>query len=252
MAQYNTDALVLGIHNWGQADKMLWLLSPEHGKIKAAAYGCRRPRSPLAGSLQLFNRIDASLSSGTQLDTLRQCVLQQRFRRVGEDLTAMAYGSFVAELALELLPEGVPQPEIFATLLAVFAAFEERNPRPVALAAACQLLNLSGLQLSYRACVHCGRELEASSFFAPEEGGAVCPSCAASVTADLGESVYLLPYNIGQGELLQALTDFDWDNPSPLKISRDCLLAAEQLILGYIQMVIGKRLKSLDFLRQLG
>ena len=137
MAQYTTEAIVLGVHNWGAADKMVWLLSPEHGKLKAAAYGCRRPKSPLAGGLQLFNRLDVSLNSGSQLDTLRQCTMKGRYRKVGEDLTVMAYAAFVAELTLELLPEGMPQPDIYQRLLEILAAFETRNPRLVALAAAC-------------------------------------------------------------------------------------------------------------------
>jgi len=251
MPQYTTDALVLGVHNWGQADKMLWLLSPDRGKIKAAAYGCRRPKSPLAGGLQLFNRIEASLNTGNQLDTLRQCSLSQRYRHFDSDLTAMAYASFVAELALELLPEGMPQPEIYQRLQEIFTAFGSRNPRLVALAAACQLLDMSGLQLSYIACVHCGRSLEEEARFAPEEGGAVCPECAAGLSVNLGTAVQLLPYSVGQGALLQALTGFDWQSPPQLRISRDNLLGAEQLILNYIQLELGKRLKSLEFLRQL-
>ena len=249
---YTTDALVLGVHNWGQADKMLWLLSPDRGKIKAAAYGCRRPKSPLAGGLQLFNRLEASLNSGTQLYTLRQCTLQERYRHFDTDLTAMAYASFVAELTLELLPEGVPQPELYQRLREILTAFGSRNPRLVALTAACQLLELSGLQLSYTACVHCGAEIEGQACFALEEGGAVCPECAAAAQADLGGSLCLLPYEAGQGGLLQLLTAFDWQHPVQLRISSRHLLAAEQLILSYLQLVLGKKLKSLEFLRQLG
>ena len=253
MAQYTTEAIVLGVHNWGAADKMVWLLSPEHGKLKAAAYGCRRPKSPLAGGLQLFNRLDVSLNSGSQLDTLRQCTMKGRYRKVGEDLTVMAYAAFVAELTLELLPEGMPQPDIYQRLLEILAAFETRNPRLVALAAACQLLELSGLQMSYTGCVHCGFVIEGKAFFAIDEGGAVCDSCAAAAAENLGEgNIRLIPYTAEQGELLEQLTLLDWHTPPALRIGRDNLLAAEKLILAYLYVVLGKRLKSLDFLQQLG
>ena len=52
MAIYTTEVLVLGVKNWGNADKIVTLLSPTYGKITAAAYGCRRPKSPLAASMQ--------------------------------------------------------------------------------------------------------------------------------------------------------------------------------------------------------
>ena len=56
MGQYSTEALILGIRNWGEADKIITLLSPQQGLIKAAAFGCRRTKSALAGSLQMFIR----------------------------------------------------------------------------------------------------------------------------------------------------------------------------------------------------
>ena len=51
MAQYTTEGIVLGVRNWGDADKMVTIFSRERGRLKAAAFGCRRPRSPLARRL---------------------------------------------------------------------------------------------------------------------------------------------------------------------------------------------------------
>ena len=61
MAQYTTEALVLSLKNWGDADKMVTLLTKERGRIKAAAFGCRRPRSPLAGGMQMFHVLELQL-----------------------------------------------------------------------------------------------------------------------------------------------------------------------------------------------
>ena len=49
MALYQTEAVVLGSKNWGDADKMMTFFTKERGLVRAAAFGCRRPRSPLAG-----------------------------------------------------------------------------------------------------------------------------------------------------------------------------------------------------------
>ena len=73
MAIYTTEVLVLGVKNWGNADKIVILLSPTYGKITAAAYGCRRPKSPLAASMQPFSWLDIQLSKGEKMDTVRQC-----------------------------------------------------------------------------------------------------------------------------------------------------------------------------------
>ena len=67
MGQYSTEALILGIRNWGEADKIITLLSPQQGLIKAAAFGCRRTKSALAGSLQMFNQVEIQLKQGDKL-----------------------------------------------------------------------------------------------------------------------------------------------------------------------------------------
>ncbi len=163
MARRSAEALVLATRNWGEADKMASLLTRECGRVEAAAFGCRRPKSALAAGMQMFSHLDVELTEGGRVWTVRQCSLKGRFRRLSEDLSAMAYGSFVAELALELFPEHEPAPDAFDRLLQIFCAFEERNPRLVALAAAYQLLALAGRPSKSRCpstsarAAHCAR-----------------------------------------------------------------------------------------------
>jgi len=64
MAQYTVEAVVLAVHNWGDADKMVTFMTRDRGKIKAAAYGCRRPKNPLAAGMQLFNHLELQLLEG--------------------------------------------------------------------------------------------------------------------------------------------------------------------------------------------
>ena len=127
MALYTTEVLVIGVKNWGNADKIVTLLSPEYGKITAAAYGCRRPKSPLASSMQLFSWLDVQLSRGERMDTIRQCEHKGFFAGLYEDLTAMAYGSFIAEFAKELCSEDEPQAEIYQTLLKILPCLTKKQ-----------------------------------------------------------------------------------------------------------------------------
>ena len=62
MASYQTAAVVLGSKNWGEADKMVTLFTYDRGLVEAAAFGCRRPRSPLAAGMQMFSSIEVQLS----------------------------------------------------------------------------------------------------------------------------------------------------------------------------------------------
>ena len=47
-----TDAIVLSRFDFGEADRILTLLTPGLGKIKAIAKGIRRPTSRIGGSLE--------------------------------------------------------------------------------------------------------------------------------------------------------------------------------------------------------
>ena len=78
-------------------------------------------KSPLAASMQPFSWLDIQLSKGEKMDTVRQCEHKGFFSDLYEDLTAMAYASFIAELAKELCSEDEPQAEIYEKIIKDFA-----------------------------------------------------------------------------------------------------------------------------------
>ncbi len=243
MAKYRTEALVLGVHNWGEADKMVTLFTRDRGRVRAAAFGCRRPKSALAAGMQMFQHIEAELAEGQRLDTVRQCSILRHYKKLSGDLPVIAYGSFVAELVCELMPEHVPEPEVFDLLLEIFSAFEYRHPRVAALTAAYQLLEYSGMQLSYEHCIHCGKEITENAGFRLREGGAVCHDCAAAEDASYPEAVR---------QLIVTLRDFDWKEETRIQVKTEALLPAEQMLLEHLLAVLGHPLKSLAFIEQMG
>ena len=54
MPVLTTDALVLRRADYADYDRMVTLLTPEHGRLDAVARGCRRPRSPLVNAVEPF------------------------------------------------------------------------------------------------------------------------------------------------------------------------------------------------------
>lgn len=251
MAQYTTEALIIGIRNWGEADKIITLLSPERGRIKAAAFGCRRPKSALAGSLQMFNQVEVQVREGERLDMIRGCSLLRAYRVMSTDFTAMAYGAFVAETASRLAIENFPQQDMYNRLLEVFAAFGGRNPRVAALAAAYQLLEYSGMQMNYQYCAECNHELAEDGYFSFELGGALCGRCGAEKLHASGE-YYIFSYGSGVREFIMQLLELDWQSKPAFTVSGRTLVAAEALLLGYLRHIFEKPLKSLEFIRQIG
>lgn len=242
MALYSTEAIIIGAKNWGETDRIITLLSPEKGLIKATAFGARRPKSQLAGALQLFNIVEIQLAAGERLDTVRQCSLKKAYPALMSDFTAMAYGSFVAELAALLAIEDFPQADMYKELTGIFAAFGQRNPRIVALAAAFKLLEGSGMQLAYTSCIRCGEEIEGDAMFSIGHGGAICSKCQADAA---------VPYPAELRQFIAQLISLDWNAQPSFRVSKTALLAAEDLMLRYLRQIFDKPLKSLEFISQL-
>ena len=64
MKPLRTPAIVLRRTNYGEADRILQLLTPHNGKISAIAKGVRREKSKLAGGVELLAISDVSLVAG--------------------------------------------------------------------------------------------------------------------------------------------------------------------------------------------
>ena len=240
MPRYTTEAVVIGIKPFGDADRIITMFTRERGKVRAAAFGSRRPKS-LLGSLQLFAHVEATLSEGNNLDTLRS------FSAIGhgafaDDIKIVAYASFVAELIDELFPENQADNAAFDLAVAVFNAFTEKNPRVTALIAAWQLLMASGVSLELTTCVKCGTAPRDDAKLNFGEGGIVCKNCD---TVD-GIDVPLDVRNFVTG-----LRRYDWDSPTTMRITRRQLLGAERILLPYLRFFLGKELNSLGFIAAL-
>ncbi len=124
--QYITEAVVLSVRDMGEADRLVILFSRDRGKLSAAAYGARRPRSRLAGSVQSFAQVDISLMPGRSLETVGQCEVKRSFRELREDITLMTYAAFLAELVSELWPDRSSEPSAYDVLLGAFGLLSQR------------------------------------------------------------------------------------------------------------------------------
>ena len=238
MALYGAEGIVLGARNWGEADKIVTVFTRGQGILRAAAFGCRRPRSPLAGAMQMFVHADLQLAEGARLETVRTASVRDHHAKISLDLASLAYATFVAEVIREFLPEGVSDEAFFDRL----TAFERRNPRVTALASVVQILAAAGLQQSYERCIHCGKAIEGDAFFLAREGGALCVDCRTEGA---------VPFPAELRELLIGLQALDWQNPAPLRVRGGVLMAAEAIVLAHVRELVGHPLRSLDFLAQL-
>lgn len=241
MAQYQTEAILVGVRDWGDADKLVTLFSREYGKIIAFANGARRPKSPLAGGMQMFTHLEVTLSPGKNSDAVKQCEIKHAFRKLQEDFNCMAYATFIAELTAELCPERQPEPYIFDLLLEVFQIITTRNPRIVALAWAWQLLSIAGYYPEFSRCIICGQVLSFPAYFSAANGGCICEQCKRPGFPEVNEKM---------NEFIQCLSHLDWHNPSCFTVNGTILVQTENILMEYLKHCLDRPLRSMDFIKQ--
>lgn len=242
MAQYQAEAIVLGVRDWRGADKIVTLFTREYGRVTALAFGLRQPKSPLRGNVQLFSHIDVFMEYGKNLDTLRQCELRDSNRLLREDLTKMAYAALVAEVASGLWPERESQPDVFDMLRQSMQLFRERNARIVALAVCWKLLEFAGYKPEFFHCVLCGCAVTTISAFDPEAGGVVCKSCRQANHVLLNSTSF---------SLLQRLLTLNLYDPEHFSTSTSAIAENEILLTQFLTYRLDKPLQSLSFIRSL-
>ncbi|MBR3252883.1 DNA repair protein RecO [Candidatus Saccharibacteria bacterium] len=110
-----TDAYVLRRTNYGEADRILNLITPE-GKVSAIAKGVRKPLSKLAGSVELLTLFEANLHFGkSDLAILTGARMQRYYANIVKDYTRMTMASvFLKEI--NRAAEHVENPELFEIL----------------------------------------------------------------------------------------------------------------------------------------
>jgi DNA repair protein RecO (recombination protein O) len=146
MRQFRTQAIILNRTNYGEADRIIKFLTPDHGKVSAIAKGVRKTKSKLAGGIELFSVSDISFIPGRkEISTIVSTRLVKHYGQIVKDLdrTESAYGAIKK---LDKATEDSPELDYFYLLQEVFEALDDPkiNAGLVNLWFNMQLLRLGG------------------------------------------------------------------------------------------------------------
>lgn len=93
MKQIVTTGIVLARTNFQEAERIVTLITPDHGKVRVLAKGVRKSKSKLAGGIELFSISDVTFLSGRgELNTLISSRLQTHFGNIVKDITRTMLG----------------------------------------------------------------------------------------------------------------------------------------------------------------
>src|SRR5260370_29218896 len=132
MQTYQADAIVLRRLDYGEADRIVTLLTREYGKLAAIAKGARRGKSKVAGSLDLFARSSMMLAKGRNLDVVAQVERRGDARHIAGDLQRTAYACLVADVVNKVIEARHPVDEIFDLFVLTLDDLNIVDPLPTA------------------------------------------------------------------------------------------------------------------------
>jgi len=127
MKQLVTEAIVLSRTDYGEADRILTLLTPEQGKLSLVAKGVRRHKSKLAGGIELFSVTQITYLPGrasSGLGTLISSRLRTYYRHIVEDINRTMLGYELIK-QLHRATEDQPDAEYFELLRQAFEALDD-------------------------------------------------------------------------------------------------------------------------------
>lgn len=143
MPSLTVEGIILKRSNFGEADRMITVLTKNLGKISVVARGVRKITSRRAGNVELLNLVKMGLFKGKGY-TLTEAQSIETFPRIKSRLAVSAGGFHILELANKFLPENDPNFQIYDLVVLTLKTFE-RNPRQLILRAfEIKFLNLLG------------------------------------------------------------------------------------------------------------
>lgn len=241
---------------------MLTTFSPVYGKARVVAKGVLRPKSRLAGHLEVFSRSALLLARSRGLDIVTQAQCVQSFPEIREDLRRSSRALYGMEL-LDRMWEGgesgetqgdAETPEdgtargrreayrVYEVLLGFLGWVAEGDPDLALRYFESRLLALSGYGPELYDCLSCRQALQpATNGFSASAGGSLCPDCS-------GRAAGVRPISVNALKVMRLFQTGPLESARRVRVDAGLSRELEQLLRAYIPLVLDRELRSAGFL----
>jgi DNA repair protein RecO (recombination protein O) len=246
LRNYRTEAIIIKKTKLGEADRILTFYTPHWGKIQAVAKGVRRPRSKMAGHLELLTHSEISLARGRNLDTVTGSQTINSFLPLKSDLWLISCALYVTELVEQFTADQIENYPLFQLLLMTMHRLCQAGDNEIALRYfELHLLNEVGYRPQLQQCVSCHRLLEpVINSFCPSAGGVLCPDCGYKYPLTDLVSLNAL-------KVLRFLQSRDYDTARKLRINSKLSHELDGLMRRYFKYLLEREVKSVAWLDSL-
>jgi DNA repair protein RecO (recombination protein O) len=239
---YRDEAIILRTQKLGEADRIITMLTKEHGRVRGVAKGVRRTTSKFGARLEPGSHVDIQLHTGRTFDTITQVEAIQNYgEEISSDYQRWTIAHAILETAERFSPhEQEPAPQEFSLVVGGMKALAENRYDASLILDAFLLRSLSigGYAPSLSQCSRCEKP-GPHRYFSLVGGGSVCNDCRPSASATPAAETLAL---------MEALISSNWEaaSASEGRHRRE----ASGLIAAYLQWHLERGLRSLPMVER--
>lgn len=243
---YRCDGLTLRKASIGEADLVVTVFTPEHGKVRAVGKGARRSSSRLVGHLEPLTLVRLSMARGRELDIVTQAEVLDGFAAVKSDLTLMTRGLYVAELLDGFGSEDSPSPALFRLAMNALRALPlSADPEAPLRYFEFHLLRITGMLPELYQCVECSREIEPDAHrFSLNLGGVLCDRC-------IPPEAQVRPLSLRAMKVLRLMHRGNLSDVCGLSVNPSLSAELKSILSGAVRYWLGREVRSHSFLERL-
>ena len=200
---HKTKGIIIKRMNYGEADRILTVLTSNMGKVKAIAKGSRKILAKLGGHLEPFCLVDFIFHEGKSFYIVTSASVIKHFEKIHTDIDKTSKAFYIGELLDKFLEEKQNHPEVFQLFIKCLEELEklESYPRPdrgstnrsvdsrlrgkdtlgsdlLIPVFSAKILEAVGFKPVTQNCLHCqDKLLLEQNFWDDIEGGVICQKC---------------------------------------------------------------------------
>ncbi|MEE8409885.1 MAG: DNA repair protein RecO [Myxococcota bacterium] len=175
--QRELEGVILHLRSYGDAHRIVEVLTAEEGRLALIARGARSSRRRFAGALDLFVSLRMQCSTGGDLWSIDAADVMTPRLALRDDLVRLHRASLIAEIIRVLAPEHHAAADAYSALCHGLDSLERGNTAAAA-SSLPRALAAAGILPETVQCVRCGAPEPERGLLEPAAPGVICLDCA--------------------------------------------------------------------------
>ena len=238
--------IVLREVSYQEQDKLLTVLTEDHGKLTVKAKGAKSTRNTMKAAYQIMAYSEMTLLEQHGHYVVTEAVTKELFSELQGDIELLSLSSYFLQVTEAVAQEEDPEPELLSLLMNVLYALGKlKKPQNlVKTVFELRLCSIIGFLPALEGCGYC--EQGSPAFFCISEGRLSCASCAQTVTEGIR-----MPLSPAALEALRYICYADSKKIFSFRLSPEALQQLSSLSEAYLCAQLERGFYTLDFYKTL-